>query len=565
MSYLVLARRWRPQKFSDLVGQDVVVQTLRNALSSHHLAHAYLLTGIRGVGKTTIARLMAMSANCQQVGDDAEPCGHCESCTAIASGSHLDVRELDAASHTGVDDMRDMLDDVRYPPVHLAYKVYIIDEAHMLSKSAFNALLKTLEEPPAQVLFVLATTESDKLPVTVRSRCQRFDLRRLAVGEISSYLAHVLDSESIAYESEALLTIARASDGSVRDALSLTERVLAFSKAHIHAEDVRQSLGLLAPDIVRALSDAIADGHSAQAVATLRKAVMQGYGAAALLGALSEQWHQLACMMVDEGLLQDEPSEQTQAWLRTAAGLWSSEALDMRYQVLLHGLRDLALVDEQRGAEMVVMRLCHLRALLEADAPHADVQPLQQTAPIVQDLPKDTPKMPEKQHIAPKSTTSSHQANVPDATKDAPKAPEQQKIAPKQAGIYESWEAVLAAYSAIQAPITAILEQVECLSFSPDKLVLAVDAHQARFLQNKQREAFATWLGRTVVWQKKSAERSGETVATVRKQRQQQEQQQRWKHAEEDAAVKLLVQEMDCRLVDVQAGEHKTNGEEQTS
>jgi len=162
MSYLVLARRWRPQCFADLVGQDVVVRTLKNALSSNSLAHAYLLTGIRGVGKTTIARLMAMSVNCaNQV--DGEPCGKCNACVAIAAGSHLDVQELDAASHTGVDDMREILDGVRYPPVSLPYKVYIIDEAHMLSKSAFNALLKTLEEPPAQVLFILATTEAEKL------------------------------------------------------------------------------------------------------------------------------------------------------------------------------------------------------------------------------------------------------------------------------------------------------------------------------------------------------------------------------------------------------------------
>ncbi|MDQ6974126.1 MAG: DNA polymerase III subunit gamma/tau, partial [Mariprofundaceae bacterium] len=290
-SYLVLARRWRPQRFADLVGQDVVVRTLKNALTSHSLAHAYLLTGIRGVGKTTIARLMAMASSCQNTNGDGEPCRTCDVCEAISSGSHLDVRELDAASHTGVDDMRDMLDDVRYPPVNLTYKVYIIDEAHMLSKSAFNALLKTLEEPPERVLFILATTESDKLPVTVRSRCQRFDLRRLGVQEIADYLAHVLNAESVSYEQEALLTIARSSDGSVRDALSLTERVLAFSKQHIIASDVRQSLGLIGPDIVQQLSDHIAQSAPLEAITLLRKAVMQGYASRQLLLALSEQWH----------------------------------------------------------------------------------------------------------------------------------------------------------------------------------------------------------------------------------------------------------------------------------
>ena len=544
MSYLVLARRWRPQKFSDLVGQDVVVQTLQNALHSHHLAHAYVLTGIRGVGKTTIARLMAMSANCQNMGDDAEPCGQCDACTAIASGSHLDVRELDAASHTGVDDMRDMLDDVRYPPVNLAYKVYIIDEAHMLSKSAFNALLKTLEEPPAQVVFILATTESDKLPVTVRSRCQRFDLRRLAVREISDYLAHVLTCENIPYEVEALLTIARASDGSVRDALSLTERVLAFSKDCINTDDVRQALGLLAPEMVRQLSDDIAQGAAAQAVATLRQAVMQGYGAAALLRALSEQWHQLACMMVDEHLLDDEPSEQTKAWLRTAVGVWSAQALDMRYQVLLHGLKDLAWVHEQHGAEMVVMRLCHLRGLLESHAmdEQADHEVQgKQSKPVV---------------------PMEHKAQ-----QDLPEAPEKQKLVPEGSVRYSSWEEVLKAYHQVQPPITAMLEQVECLSFSQQQIVLASNAHQARFLQGKPCEAFSQWLGIEVVWQKKKSDApSGKTVAEVRKQRKQQAQEQRWQHAEQDPTVKMLVQELDCRLLDVQAAKHiEDNGEELAS
>ena len=270
MSYLVLARKWRPQRFADLTGQDVIVRTLKNALTSDHLAHAYLMTGIRGVGKTTISRLMAMAVNCT-LAEDGEPCGSCESCSSIAKGSNLDVQEMDAASHTGVDDIREILDGVRYPPVHLKIKVYIIDVAHMLSKSAFNALLKTLEEPPERVLFILATTESDKLPITVRSRCQRFDLRRLNVDEISSYLAFVLKEEGIKTQAEALQIIARASDGSVRDALSLTERVLAFSNQNITLEGVQQSLGLIGSEQTQQLADAILSGDATQAIHSLRQ------------------------------------------------------------------------------------------------------------------------------------------------------------------------------------------------------------------------------------------------------------------------------------------------------
>jgi len=564
MSYLVLARRWRPQRFADLVGQDVVVRTLKNALTSHSLAHAYLLAGIRGVGKTTIARLMAMAMNCPQTQGDGEPCGTCDVCVAIAAGSHLDVRELDAASHTGVDDMRDMLDDVRYPPVNLAYKVYMIDEAHMLSKSAFNALLKTLEEPPERVLFILATTESDKLPVTVRSRCQRFDLRRLGVQEVADYLSHVLDAEKVTYEKEAVLTIARSADGSVRDALSLTERVLAFSRKNMLAEDVRQSLGLVGPEIVQQLSDDIARGAAADAVLLLRKAVMQGYGSRQLLLALSEQWHQLACMMVDTHLLHDEPSEQTQQWLQQAVACWRAEALDMRYQILLQGLRDLSLVDEQRGSEMVVMRLCHLKALLE---------PGMQVAPTKMTVGQPTPHAQE--YVKPRSDEALHRPplqnqaavettklsvvqetviheSVVQETAEA-YAPQVDLTQAPDPMLYADWESVMIAYAKVNPSVTAFLEQVQCVEFSAERIVLAVDAHQASFLRQHDREAFQAWINTEIIWQKKATSSMAGSVTDLRQRRVQNAKQQRWQQAEQDETVKMLVKDMDCRLVDVQA------------
>lgn len=544
MSYLVLARRWRPQCFADLVGQDVVVRTLKNALSSNSLAHAYLLTGIRGVGKTTIARLMAMSVNCAcQV--DGEPCGKCDACTAIAQGSHLDVLEMDAASHTGVDDIREILDGVRYPPVSLPYKVYIIDEAHMLSKSAFNALLKTLEEPPAQVLFILATTESEKLPVTVRSRCQRFDLRRLAVQELANYLAHVLTTEKISVEPEALLTIARSADGSVRDALSLMERVLAYSNENIKATDVRQALGMIGPEIVQSLSDAIAKGDAAAAVLVMRQAVMQGSAPRALLISLSELWHQLACMQVDESLIADVPSEQAQLWLQQAVKYWSSLGLDMRYQVLVHGLRDLGLMDEQRGVEMITMRLCHLSILEDGDvapviapAPKADV--------IVEKLAVQTPE-----HVEQKSERK--RENESKLPRGEEKTAELVEI--KKSVSYERWEDAVEAYSKVRPAVTALLEHVICVSYQEAQVRLALDAHQQRAIVEQERAAFETWLGREVLWDKKSHGGHVETISTARERHADEEKKRVWQQAEQDTAVKLLKEKMDCRLLDVQPAE----------
>lgn len=362
MSYMVLARRWRPQKFADLVGQDVVVRTLRNALAGGNLAHAYLLCGIRGVGKTTIARLMAMAVNCHAPAE-GEPCGQCPACLGIAAGSNLDVQEMDAASHTGVDDVREILDGVRYPPSSLQTKVYIIDEAHMLSKSAFNALLKTLEEPPARVLFILATTETDKLPLTVRSRCQRFDLRCLGQTEIAGYLEHVFAAESIRADADAVSAIALAADGSVRDALSLSERVLAYAGEHLTLASVQAALGMVGREYIRSLSGAVFAGDAAQAVRAMRAAVTAGHGPRALLLELARLWHQLACLQVDGSLSGPDMEDGEREWLERSARSLTSQALDLRYQVLLHGIRDLALMDERVAGEMVMMRLCGLRAI----------------------------------------------------------------------------------------------------------------------------------------------------------------------------------------------------------
>ncbi|MDQ6979961.1 MAG: DNA polymerase III subunit gamma/tau [Ghiorsea sp.] len=556
MSYLVLARKWRPQRFADLTGQDVIVRTLKNALTSNHLAHAYLMTGIRGVGKTTISRLMAMAVNCTQV-NDGEPCGSCDSCVSIAKGNNLDVQEMDAASHTGVDDIREILDGVRYPPVHLKIKVYIIDEAHMLSKSAFNALLKTLEEPPENVLFILATTESDKLPITVRSRCQRFDLRRLNVDEIADYLAYVLKEEGIKTDSDALQVIARAADGSVRDALSLTERVLAFSNQHITLDNVQQSLGLIGSEQTQQLAHSILSGDANQAVQVLRLAREAGVSPTYLLKSLSELLHELMCCKLDSSLIPQGVSSAAQVWIQNQADCWSSQALDMRYQVLLHGLRDLLLIDEQRGAEMIAMRLAQLNLISppEKEVPAQEttekktaenVEPVKKreftqkvTTPVAQKIERT----PTSQQIEPPIQNSSANINAEKKTEEPAAA----------VSSPNTWEESMQQYHQIKPGIAAILEHVLCQRFD-DEVLLLLDTHQQDAITTQDRQHFETWLKRKVIWEKRTTE-DGESLLEQKQREANEYTRKLWQAAESDPHVQALKEALNCRLVNVRPPE----------
>jgi len=546
MSYLVLARRWRPQKFSDLVGQDVVVRTLKNALSSGNLAHAYLLCGIRGVGKTTIARLMAMAVNCES-SVDGEPCGSCSACQGIASGSNLDVQEMDAASHTGVDDVREILDGVRYPPTTLKSKVYIIDEAHMLSKSAFNALLKTLEEPPERVLFILATTESDKLPITVRSRCQRFDLRRLAQQEISDYLAHVFGSETIAADPDAIAAIARAADGSVRDALSLAERVLAFSAEHLTLQDVQAALGMVGSELVCSLSHALFSGDAGKAVEVMRAATGRGFVPRTLLLELSRLWHQLACLQVDQSLLGAEVEVDHRQWLTLNAAALPSQALDLRYQVLINGIRDLYVVDERMGAEMLLMRLCGLNTIsavqavsVEGGGSISEVTPVASApVPASKSVPLSEPET--QASVTPELAVRKAAHEEPDLPLCDPDAPAGKSVT--------DWQEALDAFGKMKPGVSAVLEHVICVEFG-DKVRLALDKHQERMIAVADRMAFSEWLGREVFWESQK-DHEGVSLSQERDRQARAEKERLRQGAEHDPHVSALMQEMDAQLVKV--------------
>jgi len=367
VSYQVLARKWRPQNFQELVGQEHVQRALVNALNDDRLHHAYLFTGTRGVGKTTIARIFSKSLNCE-TGITSTPCGKCSTCVEIAEGRYVDLIEVDAASRTGVDDTRDLLENVQYAPTRGRYKVYLIDEVHMFSKSSFNALLKTLEEPPPHVKFLLATTDPQKLPVTILSRCLQFNLKRLPVSLIISHLQHILTEENVEHNVTALQLIAEAADGSMRDALSLLDQALAFGGGSIQEQDVRDMLGSVSRDKVIRLLKAVLQRDAAQAMAVVAELAELSPDFETVLAELLSLLHHMSlAKTVPEAL--DEFVSARQDLLKLSEQV-SAEDLHLFYQIALIGRRDLPLSpDAKNGFEMIVLRMLAFRpASVEAGA-----------------------------------------------------------------------------------------------------------------------------------------------------------------------------------------------------
>jgi DNA polymerase-3 subunit gamma/tau len=370
--YRVLARKYRPQTFAELIGQDAMVTTLGNAIARGRIAHAFLLTGVRGVGKTSTARLVAKALNCigpdGQGGPTIDPCGVCEPCRAIAEGRHIDVIEMDAASHTGVDDVREIIEAVRYSAVSARYKIYIIDEVHMLSKSAFNALLKTLEEPPEHVKFLFATTEVNKVPVTVLSRCQRFDLRRIPAEQLAAHFGAVAKAEQVEVEAEALQVIARAAEGSARDGLSILDQAIAHGEGGVKAADVRQMLGLADRGRVRRLLVAVLTGDVATPLGQLDEAHALGVDPTALLRGLMESLH--AVTRAKAGAAADvlQSSEERDSAGEVATRLsWAQ--IHRLWQLLLKGLTDVGIApDPHEAATMALLRLIHAADLPDPGA-----------------------------------------------------------------------------------------------------------------------------------------------------------------------------------------------------
>ncbi|WP_396440198.1 DNA polymerase III subunit gamma/tau [Limnohabitans sp.] len=404
MSYLVLARKYRPRNFTEMVGQEHVVQALTNALVQQRLHHAYLFTGTRGVGKTTVSRILAKSLNCQgadgQGGITAEPCGVCQACRDIDAGRFVDYTELDAASNRGVDEVQSLLEQAVYKPVQGRFKVFMIDEVHMLTNTAFNAMLKTLEEPPEYLKFVLATTDPQKVPVTVLSRCLQFNLRPMAPETIFEHLTQVLASEQLSAEPLALRLLARAARGSMRDALSLTDQAIAFGNGLVQEAGVRQMLGSVDRSHVLHMIRALTEGDGAAVVNQVNALRLQGVSAAATLEDMAMLLQRIAVMQMVPGMAQDGEDPDTQGLAELAAAM-PAEETQLLYSLCLHGRNELGLApDEYSALTMVLLRLLAFKPQAGSaekksplTSPRATPEPTPAAAPVVADpQPKPAPQ-----------------------------------------------------------------------------------------------------------------------------------------------------------------------------
>ena len=389
-AYQVLARKWRPKTFADLVGQQHVVKALQNALDKGRLHHAYLLTGTRGVGKTTIARILAKSLNCENA-QHGEPCGQCQSCRDIDAGRFVDLLEIDAASNTGIDNIREVLENAQYAPTAGKYKVYIIDEVHMLSKSAFNAMLKTLEEPPEHVKFILATTDPHKVPITVLSRCLQFVLRNLTPQQVADHLTHVLKTEKIVYEPAALALLGRAAQGSMRDALSLLDQAIAMGSGSVKETDVRDMIGAVDKRYLYELLTFLMEQDGTQLMQKAQEMAGNAVGFDSALNDLAMLLQRLALLKTVPGAVAADDPERER--LTQLANYFSDEQIQLYYQCVIHGKQDLPLApDEYAGFVMTLLRMLAFAPFAAKNTPqHGTIEGTQLHNPPPE-TQKKTPK-----------------------------------------------------------------------------------------------------------------------------------------------------------------------------
>ncbi|EDV3642708.1 DNA polymerase III subunit gamma/tau [Salmonella enterica subsp. enterica serovar 4,[5],12:i:-] len=400
MSYQVLARKWRPQTFADVVGQEHVLTALANGLSLGRIHHAYLFSGTRGVGKTSIARLLAKGLNCE-TGITATPCGVCDNCREIEQGRFVDLIEIDAASRTKVEDTRDLLDNVQYAPARGRFKVYLIDEVHMLSRHSFNALLKTLEEPPAHVKFLLATTDPQKLPVTILSRCLQFHLKALDVEQIRHQLEHILNEEHIAYEPRALQLLSRAADGSLRDALSLTDQAIASGDGQVSTQAVSAMLGTLDDDQALSLVEAVVDANGERVMSLINEAAARGIEWEALLVEMLSLLHRIAMVQLSPAALGSDMAAIEQR-MRELARTVPPGDLQLYYQTLLIGRKELPWAPDRRmGVEMTLLRALAFHPRMPLPEPET---PRQSFAPVAPTAVMTPPQLQQPSAPAPQTS-----------------------------------------------------------------------------------------------------------------------------------------------------------------
>ena len=487
MSYLVLARKYRPRNFTEMVGQGHVVQALTNALVQQRLHHAYLFTGTRGVGKTTVSRILAKSLNCQgidgQGGITAEPCGVCQACKDIDSGRFIDYTELDAASNRGVDEIQSLLEQAVYKPVQGRFKVFMIDEVHMLTNTAFNAMLKTLEEPPEYLKFVLATTDPQKVPVTVLSRCLQFNLRPMAPETVFAHLTQVLSQENLPAEPMALKLLARAARGSMRDALSLTDQAIAFGSGQLQEATVRLMLGSVDRSHVMGLIDALARGHGADVVSIVEALRLNGLSAATALEDMSVVLQRMAVLQAvpQTDAESDDPDQQEMARLSRTM---PADETQLLYSICLHGRAELGLApDEYAAVTMVLLRLLAFKpsamglkqaALPEAQKKTSLTAQTQQTATPVRAVAQASPVKAQLETSAPPIQVKT--LAVRDASEPSQRAAPRSLVITEEGQFWAETVASLVAAESINALVRELALQSQLVARDTDQWQLRIES-----------------------------------------------------------------------------------------
>ncbi|MFN0302525.1 MAG: DNA polymerase III subunit gamma/tau [Burkholderiales bacterium] len=553
MSYQVLARKWRPRSFGALVGQDHVVRALSHALESGRLHHAYLFTGTRGIGKTTIARILAKSFNCD-TGITPNPCGVCPSCTEIDSGRFVDLLEVDAATNTRVEEMRQLLENAVYAPTRGRFKVYVIDEVHMLSNSAFNAMLKTLEEPPEHIKFILATTDPQKIPVTVLSRCLQFNLKQMPSAAIATHLTGICEKESVTAEGGALQMIAHAARGSMRDALSLLDQAIAFCAGNVQTEAVRSMLGTVDRGFLVSILEYLAAGNLQEAVAVANDIQARSLSFDEALAALATLLHNIALVQAVPEI--ELPDGLDDSRVRVLSNHLDAETVQLYYQIALHGRRDLALApDEFAGFTMTLMRM----ALFRPDAGASSSMP--NTGPIGATRALSSAPAGPASRLAPTKSTptpATTKATAPAAIQTAPITPATPSISAEPAvGPFDgNWPDLVRSLK-LGGLARQLADRSELVQFDAGKIVLTVSP-QDRALTDKPflerlRQALAERLGHPVHLELRTGATTGASVAASDEAARQSRTGAAQTMMQEDPFVRALVSGFDARIESIKS------------